>query len=276
MKYIWLLIIGMSVGTNLICGQSLKSDSSVYKINRKLEIPSTVGLFVGSYFGFGHLTSKDGLKEEEVLALNTKNIWAFDRVAAEQDPIDRLKFHDISDWGLNVTLGLPVLLGLDKKIRKDWFDLMILYFETHGINNIVYVGNASVFNRARPLVYNNQIPLSERTAGGTQNSFFSGHTSTTASASFFMAKVYSDYHPELGAKKYWLFTAALIPPSIVGYYRVKAMKHFPTDVITGTVVGAAMGILIPHLHKTRDSKAKLQVQPYTGHYTGFTLKYSFD
>ena len=64
-----------------------------------------------------------------------------------------------------------------------------------------------------------------------------------------MAKVISDYHPELGRKKWLVFAAAIIPPAIVGWYRIRALKHFPTDVLLGYLVGAAVGILVPELHK---------------------------
>ena len=30
--------------------------------------------------------------------------------------------------------------------------------------------------------------------------------------------------------------------------RIRAGKHFPTDVLTGAAVGAAVGSLLPHLH----------------------------
>jgi ABC-type molybdate transport system permease subunit len=71
----------------------------------------------------------------------------------------------------------------------------------------------------------------------------------TATATFFLAKVISDYHPELGAKKRLLYALAIIPPTIVGYYRYKGLKHFSTNVAIGTILGAAFGILIPHFHK---------------------------
>lgn len=56
-------------------------------------------------------------------------------------------------------------------------------------------------NRKRPIVYMPEVPLNEKMERGPTDSFFSGHTSTTAAASFFMAKVISDYHPKLGATK---------------------------------------------------------------------------
>jgi membrane-associated phospholipid phosphatase len=98
--------------------------------------------------------------------------------------------------------------------------------------------------------------METRTSPTSRKSFFSGHTSQTAAASFFFAKVITDYHPTLkpGLKAgLWIFAASI--PAINGYLRVQAGKHFPTDVITGYIVGAATGWLIPQLHRTPTSKA---------------------
>ena len=88
-----------------------------------------------------------------------------------------------------------------------------------------------------------------------------------------MAKVFSDYHPELGNKKFWLYGAALIPPVVVGALRVKAMKHFPTDIMAGLTVGAAIGILVPQLHKIKKNK-NLVFMPYTGAVNGLAIRYT--
>ena len=44
---------------------------------------------------------------------------------------------------------------------------------------------------------------------------------------------------------------AALAPATVGFLRVKGGKHFPTDVLTGLVVGAATGYLVPRLHKIK-------------------------
>jgi membrane-associated phospholipid phosphatase len=88
----------------------------------------------------------------------------------------------------------------------------------------------------------------------SRNSFFSGHVGSCAYSTFFMAKVYSDYHPELGAKKYLLYLAASVPPLVIGYARVRSLAHFPSDVAVGFGLGAVIGIVVPELHKNRKFK----------------------
>jgi undecaprenyl-diphosphatase len=38
----------------------------------------------------------------------------------------------------------------------------------------------------------------------------------------------------------------------VSVWRVRAGKHFPTDVIAGAFAGAGIGVVVPHLHRTAD------------------------
>jgi membrane-associated phospholipid phosphatase len=37
--------------------------------------------------------------------------------------------------------------------------------------------------------------------------------------------------------------------AFVSYERVRAGMHFPSDVVAGSLAGAAVGVLLPHLHR---------------------------
>ncbi len=261
-------------------GQDNKSvHQKVYNLNYKLEIPLTIGLMATSFGGFIMLNEKPTLDSTQIFALNKNNVWAFDRIALEQNYSSSARKNAISasDWGIGAAILLPAFLFLDKKIRKDWFDILFLFVETQTISFNMYAYGGPLFvNRIRPFVYYSEAPMTEKMDKGASDAFFSGHTSWTATASFFMVKVYSDYHPELGAMKWLLYGAALIPPAFVGYYRYKALKHFPSDIIVGTAIGAAVGILVPHLHKiNRKGNKSVSLLPYAGEYSGLALKVKF-
>lgn len=242
-------------------------------MNYKIDIPLTAGLYIGNYFGFDQLGKKPELNQEQISFLDMKDVSAFDRIALKQSSSNRYQAQKLSDWGRNISLLLPALLLIDRQIRRDWLDVALLYMETQAVNFSVYIlAGPSFTERARPFVYYPEIPLEDKMVNGSTDSWFSGHTSSTAAASFFMAKVYSDYHPELGNKKFWLYAAALIPTAFVGFNRYRALKHFPRDVVVGAAVGAAVGILIPHLHKVKKQKARnLTIVPFTGKQTGVAL-----
>jgi membrane-associated phospholipid phosphatase len=163
---------------------------------------------------------------------------------------------------------------LDKRIRQDWGDVILLYLETQAIvGNLHTWGCVVHVDRIRPLAYNPDVPWDEKTGKRTKNAFYSGHTSMSASASFFAAKVYCDYHPELGNRKYMVYSLALVPPALTGFFRYKGLKHFPTDVLTGILVGAGTGILVPHLHKI--TPANLSIIPFAGQVNGLAMSYRF-
>ena len=271
--FAFLLLISLSTGTWSQKADSL--DQKVYHVRAIVDIPITVGAMTLNYIGNRILQQKTPLDSTTIANLNPMNINSFDRGATIQDAAYAETAVKISDYGMYACFATPLLFLVDKKVRKDWAPLFLLYLETEAIVGVLYSWGAAMHvDRIRPYVYHPEIPWYRKTGGGTQTSFYSGHTSSSAAACFFVAKVFSDYHPEWGNKKYLLFGAAAIPPIVIGYYRVKAMEHFPTDVITGFIVGTTTGILVPHLHKSK--KANLAIVPVaTGRFNGFAMTYKF-
>jgi len=248
----------------------------VYKLNSKVEIPLTGGLFALNFLGFAQLSKKPTLDSLRIITLNEDDIWAFDRIVFKQSQPAPSSIYTISDIGLYTSYLLPALLFFDDEIRESWLDITLLYFETQAINLNIYVWGGPAFTeRIRPIIYNDG-SWDYKLGNGTTDSFFSGHVSMAAGASFFMAKVYSDYHPELGNKKWLLYTGALIPPAFVGYCRYRGFMHFPTDILIGATVGATVGILGPHFHKiARKRNKNLSILPFTGKYNGLAISMKF-
>jgi membrane-associated phospholipid phosphatase len=167
-------------------------------------------------------------------------------------------YTNISDYGEIVIFLLPSLLIIDKNMRRDWLDLLLMYVEGHTITFSFYnyspLGPTFV-NRYRPFVYYTEIDSVYRmNNNNSRNAFFSGHVGSCTYSTFFMAKVFCDYHPEMGAAKYLLYLAASVPPLIIGYARIKSLAHFPSDVAVGFGLGAIIGIVVPELHKNRHFK----------------------
>jgi membrane-associated phospholipid phosphatase len=257
---------------------SLPPDTKVYKVDLKYELPGSLLFMTASYFGFRELDRVATFDESDVLKLNPQNINSFDRSAAFYNPANFDKAQSQSDLFLNISIASPVLLALDGRIRKDWLDLVTMYLVTHAADNIVYFATAFPIRRARPLTYNPEVPMAVKTGEARSNSFFSGHVSFSATSTFFLAKVFTDYHHIKGWKRIALYTVATIPPGLVGYYRMRAGKHFKTDVMLGMVVGASSGILIPELHRKLKKNKHLAMQPYFSPVDGagglsFSLKF---
>jgi hypothetical protein len=210
------------------------------------------------------IKSKQDLTDDEIKGLNRDAFSGFDRWALDLDASKRNDYYKASDYTMPVIVASAGLLMLDKKINKDWARLLMMYYELHALTFSIY--NFSFFgpafqNKLRPVVYYEDWPMDERKGGNQRNSMYSGHTATAAAATFFMVKVYSDYHPEIGNKKYLLYGLAVIPPLAEGYLRVKALAHFPSDAMMGIVIGAACGVIVPSLHRFRDRDISIGLVP---------------
>ncbi len=143
---------------------------------------------------------------------------------------------------------LPLVLLADKSTRNNAGTVGLMYFETMSLNVAITNLTKNLFKRKRPFVYGDLASMEKKMEVDSRKSFFSGHTSVAASMSFFTAKVITDFHPN---SKYnsvvWIGAATI--PAVMAYLRVAAGKHFFTDVIVGYLVGGAIGILVPQLHK---------------------------
>ena len=149
-----------------------------------------------------------------------------------------------------------------------------MFIETMSAAAASFTIAAGLVQRSRPLVYNTSLPDEDRRDKDEQRSFFAGHTAATAAATFFAAKVFSDFNPDSQLKPYFWAAAAAVP-ALVGYQRLRAGKHFLTDNVLGYGVGMACGILIPQLHK-KTNTTNLSVEPVVGfNYQGMGLKYKF-
>jgi membrane-associated phospholipid phosphatase len=228
-----------------------------------------------NYLGVTRIFHKEELSRLEIEALNKNIIYSIDNWALTQDPSRKQVFANYSDYAVVSTVVLPVFLLFDKKISKDWFDVLLMYVETMSITPNIYEWSPlgpTFQNRIRPLAYYDQLTYDQRKSGGNRNSFYSGHDAVVAASTFFMVKVYSDYNPEIGNTKYLLYGAATIPPLLMGYFRVKALAHFPSDVLVGLGVGALCGFIIPELHRFQDKNISLGLYS-SAEGTGITLKW---
>ena len=243
---------------------------------------SIIGVgMVSDYFAIGRLKNKPKITPEELDFVNSEQqmnlINSIDRWALKQNFSERDLYTKISDYGEIAIFILPSLLMIDKNIRKDWFDLLLVYVEGHAITFSMYnyspLGPTFV-NRYRPFVYYSELtPDYRMNNNNSRNSFFSGHVGSCSYSTFFMAKVYCDYHPELGAKKYLIYLAASVPPMVIAYARIRALAHFPSDVAVGFAVGAIIGIVLPELHKTKLGKHLSLGMYESPEVTGITLKW---
>ena len=182
---------------------------------------------------------------DQVHALNLGTVPKFDRFATRFYSQSARKASDIM---VASSLILPGLLLIDKDIRRDAPTAALIVSESVLLDFAITSIVKEIVLRPRPFNFNPDVPISEKLKRKARYSYFSGHTSLSASATFSAARIWSDYHPDSGWKPVVWATAAVIPAT-VGFLRVKAGKHYLTDVLTGFVVGGACGLLVPHFHR---------------------------
>ena len=264
--FTFLSVIVFSQTATGIPGKDTLLPEKLYRMHPKYQLPAAGVAIVLSSLGFKALDENARMTDADVLKLNVNDINAFDRPTALRNPAGFSNAASKGDFMLNLSVASPLILMLDKKIRKDWVDILTLYLATQSVDNILYFTSIASVRRPRPIAYNTALPLAERTGIGMSKSFFSGHVSFSATATFFAAKVYTDYHHIKGLPRLLIYGAAAVPPLLVGYFRIESGRHFKTDVITGFLAGAASGILVPELfrNKIRDKKNQVSLTPYYG------------
>jgi membrane-associated phospholipid phosphatase len=237
---------------------------SPYVMNLRSEWPflaASAGMFTAGYV----IRQTDGTlpyTRAELDMLDRSSVNGFDRLATYNW---NQQHQDISDVLLLVSLATPTLFLASEHTRHDIGKLSLMGLEVVLFSSGLTSAIKATVNRTRPFVYNPELDYEIRRHAESRRSFISGHTSFSSSICFFVAKVMTDYHPDMktGWKVgIWTFSAAL--PATVATLRVTGGKHYPTDVLTGYAVGALSGVLIPHLHKKQKKQgknSKLQLYP---------------
>ena len=254
----------------IISNQLFAQTESPYKTSLKVDGPAVVAGIGLSYLGLTLIKNKKELTPAEVLSKSKDDVFFMDRFAAGNfsDKADKDSY--IPFYGSFAVA--PIVALIDKNQRSHYGQVSVMFVETMSAAAASFTIAAGLVKRSRPLVYNTSLPVEDRQDKDEQRSFFAGHTTATAAATFFAAKVFNDFNPDSKLKPY-VWAAAAVVPAVVGYQRLRAGKHFLTDNLIGYGLGATFGILIPELHK-KSNHSNLSVAPVVGfNYQGMGLTY---
>lgn len=245
MRYCLFILFSILFALPSSFGQSKRSP---YRMDIRLDLP-LVGLS-GAGVGLTRFLQRriDPLTPTEIANLSTDDITSFDISATRQWSTTA---KTLSDIGAITAMAAPALLFLSPEIdRHELGTILLIGVETVFLTDFATNLTKTLTLRPRPYLYNQDITVPQDLLEDRRHrfAFFSGHTSFAAAASFATAQIYADYHPKSKYKPYiWAAAAAL--PAAVGYWRYKAGKHYPTDIITGYLVGAGIGLLVPYIHR---------------------------
>jgi len=210
--------------------------------------PVVDGVLVASGVGFSALLG-DVLTTGELRpatpAGDSSILLPFDRVAVTQtiDP----NASTYSNIGLWVATGFAVLDPVLSGLRDGWDALVVdglMYGESGAITSTLTDVVKIATRRPRPIDY--KTPSATDT--NMELSFPSGHASGVASVA--ATATYLAFVRAPRSPRPWITLAAgTLLTAFVSYERVRAGAHFPSDVIAGSMLGASVGVLVPHLHR---------------------------
>lgn len=218
---------------------------SPYHLSWKRETPYVLTGGVLAGLGLYFKDKNPIFTPNELETLDPNDINPLDRIATNYSSIQA---HEVSNYLWRGSFALPVALILDKKMRQNAGKLCVLWLEAAIINAAATQVFKHTFRRPRPFVFDEDADIDIKLQKNAKASFLSGHTSMTATNTFFAAKVFSDYYPDSEWKPV-VWGIAVTIPAITGYMRVRGGRHYPTDVMAGYALGAFVGYMVPHLHK---------------------------
>jgi membrane-associated phospholipid phosphatase len=162
--------------------------------------------------------------------------------------------------GLFVAVGAavadPILSGLREQSVQTGFVDAFMYAETMSLTFALTDIVKIAVRRPRPGAYaeaeeNRDDPTFANRDTDSSLSFFSLHSSMTAAIG--ATATYLAFARAPDTPRPWITLGLATGLStFVSIERVRAGKHFPTDVIAGSLAGAAVGVVVPHLHRTDD------------------------
>jgi len=250
LKSAWIVLLIFILMAN---GLFAQERSFPYELKKRdlLLLPLGIGMTV---FGSSLCDNHRSITLEEIRLLDRMDVNGFDRSATYNwspewgDRSDR--YRDILVYSSIFLLSVPPLFHA--KLTETGTVAVMFLESTLFLSGLTYITKATV-GRRRPYVYNTLLSVEERHAMGGNDayfSFFSGHTAAAFTAATFLSKVMTDIHGDsIWTKLLW--GSSLTVAAMTGYARIKAGKHYPSDVIAGAVVGFAIGYLIPTLHKKK-------------------------
>jgi membrane-associated phospholipid phosphatase len=151
-----------------------------------------------------------------------------------------------SDVGLVTTIFVPLGAELASGVDTSLANTSMIYAEVLAANVLLSTTVKYSVLRLRPYNYRNP-PATEYVASQGVDaylSFYSGHASTAFASAIAGSYLFSAAHDGSTASP-WLWGTEMALASATALWRIRAGKHFYSDVAVGILVGSAIGIGIP-------------------------------
>jgi membrane-associated phospholipid phosphatase len=155
-----------------------------------------------------------------------------------------------SDLLVTLAAVTPLALQAGRGFDEATGRRALVYAETISVSLALNAATKRLVGRPRPYVYSAD-PRVEAYAGrqhdDTHLSFYSGHAATAFAAAVGGGYLYSQTTDDTAART-TVWASGLLVAGLTSSLRVRAGKHFYSDVLAGAVMGAGAGLAVPLLH----------------------------
>jgi membrane-associated phospholipid phosphatase len=156
----------------------------------------------------------------------------------------------ISDATLAATVAAPLAYLTGGTIDDADGDRLVIYGEALAINLALFQGAKRLVQRPRPYLYSTSPGVAryaESQGADAYQSFYSAHAATAFCAATAGAYLAGATSASRGVRQL-AWASGFGAAAAVANLRVRAGKHFYSDVLIGGLVGVAIGYAVPALH----------------------------
>jgi membrane-associated phospholipid phosphatase len=155
-----------------------------------------------------------------------------------------------SDLLAGVTVLAPLALQLRGGFDRAGGERALVYGQAIAANLALNGLTKALVGRPRPYAYSDDPAAQAKVQDSPRDSrlsFYSGHASTTFAAAVSGAYLFSQSSDDPVARTA-VWASSLMLAGATSNLRVRAGKHFYSDVLVGAAVGTGIGVLVPALH----------------------------
>lgn len=231
----------------IITVNSAMADAFPYELTRDDDVPL---ISAASWLGFAAISIQSdmpGLSPDELARLDSRQVNRFDRSATRHWSG---RANTASNWLERLLLPLPALLALSDRGQDEPVTTLTMYGETVLLTNTTIQLLKGTIRRTRPYAYNTSPQISTRLKQNkkTRRSFPSGHAANTFAAAVFTGSLFEQMYPRSNYRPL-VWSGVLAAAAMTGYLRYTAGRHYPTDIIVGAAIGAAIGYFVSKIHE---------------------------
>ncbi len=232
---------------------------SPFRVNLPLDAGITAGAMVIG--GLPRLFANETIRPWCGLNCKPSDVNPLDRTVIGHHSEVALQF---SNAGFFTSMGLPFVLGAIDLLASHPSDGLagtakddLVLLETLSLVLVTNNVFSFIIRRPRPRTYDTSLSDATRLEPNNAFSFPSGHTAASFAMATAYSRLYMIRHPHSPwIAPLWIGTYSLA--AMTGVLRTYAGDHFWTDVITGSITGVGLGLLVPWMHT-----AELKSSPVT-------------